>query len=288
MTMTRFSILLPTWNNLAYLQKCVESVRKNSRVAHQIILHINDGSDGTFAWAQAQHDENLVFTHSPQNVGICHAVNQAAMLATEAHLLYLNDDMYVLPDWDMVLSEEIMKCKEPYYMFSATMIEPRATGNRCTLNANYGESLDTFEEEKVLLEYKNLEKKDWSGASFPPLVVSREAWAVIGGFSIELSPGMYSDPDFSMKLWAIGCRTFKGLGASRVYHFQAKSTGRVKKNNGRLQFMQKWGVSANYFYRQGLRLGEDDLGKLPNFEIPKWQKIKMLFHQFCELLHIPS
>jgi GT2 family glycosyltransferase len=252
-------------------------------------LHINDGSDGTLAWAQeqAQRDKNFVFTHSPQNIGICHAVNQAAMLANEANIVYLNDDMYVLPDWDNVLAVAINTCTDDYFMFSATMIEPRATGNKCTLNADYGQHLETFDEQKLLLDYKKVEKKDWSGASFPPLVVSRKAWAMIGGFSVEFSPGMYSDPDFSMKLWAIGCRIFKGLGASRVYHFQAKSTGRVKKNNGRLQFMQKWGVSANYFYAKGLRLGELENGKLLNFSIPKWQKIKVLFHLFCELLHTP-
>ena len=42
-----FSILIPSWNNLDYLRLCVDSIRKNSAHAHQVIVHVNDGSDGT-------------------------------------------------------------------------------------------------------------------------------------------------------------------------------------------------------------------------------------------------
>ena len=43
----RFSILIPTWNNLEFLKICIGSIRRNSTFDHQIIIHVNDGSDGT-------------------------------------------------------------------------------------------------------------------------------------------------------------------------------------------------------------------------------------------------
>ena len=42
-----FSILIPTYNNLNYLKLCIESIEKNSKYDHQIIIHVNEGSDGT-------------------------------------------------------------------------------------------------------------------------------------------------------------------------------------------------------------------------------------------------
>jgi len=43
-----FSIIIPTFNNLDFLKKCIESIKKNSTYdAHEIIPHVNDGSDGT-------------------------------------------------------------------------------------------------------------------------------------------------------------------------------------------------------------------------------------------------
>lgn len=47
-----FSILIPTWNNLAFLKLCLKSITKNSTFNHQILIHVNDGSDGTLEWVK--------------------------------------------------------------------------------------------------------------------------------------------------------------------------------------------------------------------------------------------
>jgi GT2 family glycosyltransferase len=101
-----------------------------------------------------------------------------------------------------------------------------------------------------------IKPKDGFGASWPPSLVHKEMFLKVGGFSEEFSPGMYSDPDFSMKLWNQGVRNFKGLGNSLVYHFQSKSTGRVQRNDGRKQFATKWKIPSSYFYKNILLLGE--------------------------------
>ena len=42
-----FSIIVPTFNNLDYLKLCLNSIKKNSSYDHEIIIHINEGKDGT-------------------------------------------------------------------------------------------------------------------------------------------------------------------------------------------------------------------------------------------------
>jgi len=78
---------------------------------------------------------------------------------------------------------------------------------------------------------------------------------LVGGLSTEFTPGMYSDPDFMMKLWQVGVRYFKGVSESRSYHFISKSVRRIKKNNGRKQFLKKWGISNSTFREFYLRMG---------------------------------
>ena len=47
-----FSILIPSFNYLEYLKLCVKSIRKNSNFNHQIIIHVNEGRDGTMEYVK--------------------------------------------------------------------------------------------------------------------------------------------------------------------------------------------------------------------------------------------
>lgn len=247
-----FSIIIPSWNNLALLQLCIRSIRQHSAYAHQIIVHVNDGSDGTLAWVREQ---GITHTCSPENIGICLAVNEAAMHATQDYILYLNDDMYCCPGWDTALANKLKQLDTDLFMLSGTMIEPRDTHNPCVIVRDYGSDVGNFDEVMLLAELSKLRKADWYGATWPPTLVSKRWWFKVGGYSSEFSPGMSSDNDFSMKLWHAGCRIFLGVGDSLVYHFQCKSTGKIKKNDGGKQFLHKWGMRQSVFDRYYLRRG---------------------------------
>jgi len=250
-----FSIIIPSWNNVEFLKICIGSLRKNSRYSHQIIVHLNEGSDGSLEWVKEQ---NLDFTYSAENIGISYAMNLARTRVTSDLLVYFNDDMYACPDWDFWLYEEVKKQASPYFFLSSTMIEPRASGNSCAIAPfDFGSNPGDFRESALLENFAKPAKADWNGATWPPSVLPTLLWDLVGGYSTEFSPGMYSDPDFSMKLWEFGVRNFKGVSKSRVYHFMSKSTGKLKfKKNGSHMFLNKWGMSSNIFSKYYLRRGQ--------------------------------
>jgi GT2 family glycosyltransferase len=270
-----FSIFIPTWNNVSYLKLCIESVRKHSRFKHQIIVHINEGSDGTFEWVKSQTD--ISYTHSEKNIGVCYALNQCRTLATADYFLYLNDDMYTCPDWDAHLLKEIKSIGHDAFFLSATAIEPVATGNNCVIVQNFGSDPSSFEDAIFLQHYNDVPGTDWLGSTWPPNVVHRRTWDLIGGYSIEYSPGLYSDPDFSMKLWKAGIRLFKGITSSRVYHFGGKSTSRMTRNAGYYTFISKWGMSSRTFTKKFLRSGEPFDGPLSEPALSFFVKLKNWF-----------
>jgi GT2 family glycosyltransferase len=264
-----FTILIPTWNNLPYLKACIESITRHSTFRHQLVVHVNDGRDGTLDWVKENHIE---YTHSDENIGICKALNKASMLARQKYICYFNDDMFALPGWDYFLARDIEDIGHQDFFISSTMIEPKPGKDLNILQGhNYGD-LNNFSENKLIKEYKDLRMNDWSGASWPPNVVPRSLWEKVGGYSDEFSPGMYSDPDFSMKLWQEGVRYFKGIGESRVYHFMSKSTEKIVKNDGRKTFIQKWKITPGYFYKYMLRMGKKWDGELatPHKDLIYW------------------
>ncbi|HLX93580.1 MAG TPA: glycosyltransferase [Puia sp.] len=271
-----FSILIPTWNNLDCLKLCIESIRKNSSLPHQLIVHVNQGNDGTLSWIKLQ--ANIDFTYSEQNVGVCYALNAAATLATTDFIVYMNDDMYACPAWDAKLYDEIKNARDNYFFFSATAIEPVASSN-CAIEKDFGRGPADFRESELLQQFEGLPMGDWLGSTWPPNVVHRNLWELVGGYSVEFSPGMYSDPDFSMKLWMAGVRLFKGVSASRVYHFGSHSTRRVSKNRGYYTFIAKWKMTSSTLTKLYLRRGQAFDGELSEPIIDPMTKLKNFFRQ---------
>lgn len=87
-----FSLLIPTWNNLPFIQNCLQSIEKNSTQKIQIIVIVNEGIDGTYAWFTEQNKYDFIY--SKENIGICYAVNICRSLILSDYIVYANDDMY--------------------------------------------------------------------------------------------------------------------------------------------------------------------------------------------------
>ena len=99
-----FSILIPSFNNYDYLKLCINSIEKNSTFDHQIIIHINEGSDGSLDYIKKLGYD---FTYSEENIGMPKALNKASKLAKFDYILISHDDFYYCPKWDVVFKNEL-------------------------------------------------------------------------------------------------------------------------------------------------------------------------------------
>lgn len=277
-----FSIIIPTWNNIEYLKLCINSLVKNSIFKHQLIIVVNEGVDGTIDWLKQQNKYDFIV--AKENIGICYGLNIGRSLVKSDYLVYANDDMYFLPNWDLNLKNEIESIGHNHFMLSATMIEPYDSGNPSVIVKDFGSDITSFDENRLLKEYNDLNKNDWFGSTWPPNIVHVDLWDLVGGMSIEFSPGMYSDPDLSMKMWTLGVRYFKGVGNSRVYHFGSKSTGRVKRNKGKNTFLLKWGITSRFFIEKYLQRGQTFTGSLPDYNMTLIDRIINKFKRFINSL----
>lgn len=240
----KFSIIIPTFNNIEYLKICLKSIKKNSYINHEIIIHCNDGSDGTLNFIK-QH--GYKFTHTNSNIGLCSAVNAAAKLSSTNYILYSHDDMYFCPLWDKALFKELANIStDKFYLSAGTTIEPKIR--------DFGDPTN-FKEKSLLKFSKNYEFYNYQGSHWAPHLIKKKIWNEIGGFSEEFNPGFGSDPDLNMKLWNNGVRIFKGLKDFKVYHFGSKvlRSKKIKKNNGSKIFLKKWGITVDLFKKHYLR-----------------------------------
>ena len=248
-----FSIIIPTFNNLDYLKLCIKSIRQNSKYAHQIIPHVNIGEDGTCDFLR---NENIDFTFTKYNSGICEGMNTASKKSKFKYILYSHDDFYFCPGWDQVLKNEIDDIGHNNFYFSGIMM------NNGPIQFNAGSDIKNFDENKVLNEYQNYNHFDFQGSTWAPHLLHKDLWEKVGGFSEEFFPGTGSDPDLNMKLWQQGVRVFKGVNNCKVYHFGSIVTRKYKNHptiitesgsKGGKIFLLKWGITIKFFKKFYLR-----------------------------------
>ena len=248
-----FSILIPSLNNLEYLKLCIHSIKQNSEYNHEIIVHVNEGKDNTIDYLKTN---NIKYTHTEYNAGICEGVNKASKLSTSDYILYAHDDFYFYPGWDSSFLREIKRLTHNLFYFSGIMIE------KDTVNGIYGSNIKDFNEKKLLSENENLKLDDFQGSTWAPHLIHKNIWEKVGGFSEEFYPGTGSDPDLNKKLWDIGVRIFKGIAKCKVYHFGSIVTRKYNKdkynitesgNKGAKIFLLKWGITIKFFKKYYLK-----------------------------------
>ena len=278
-----FSIIIPTLNNLNYLRLCIKSLRKNSSYNHQIIPHVNIGEDGTLDFLQK---ENIEYTFTKHNAGICEGMNMASKKAKNDFILYAHDDFYFCPKWDLTLKNEIDKIGHNKFYLSGIMM------NNGPLKFDCGNSLENFNESKLLDNYQNINHYDFQGSTWAPHLIHKTLWNKIGGFSEEFYPGTGSDPDLNMKLWNEGVRIYKGINNCKVYHFGSIVTRNYKDhptiqtesgNKGAKIFILKWGISINFFKKFYLKSDTKYTGELDS---PKIGIIYLINLFLCKLNYI--
>lgn len=242
-----FSIIIPTFNNLSYLKLCLKSLIDNSIFNHQIIIFINEGTDGTLQYVK---DTKLKYFHSKKNIGLCKAVNQASTAVENKYLIYAHDDMCFCPGWDQEFKDEISKHgQNDDFFLSGTMVQ-YFNG---LIDLDCGKNPQTFNEKKLLNELPKIKYDNFQGTTWAPSLLPLKTWKKVNGFSEEYTFGLGSDPDLNMKLWLQGVRVFKGLGNCRVYHFSSVSLRKKAWNNGAKTFLKRWGISFKFFKKHYLQ-----------------------------------
>ena len=273
----KISIIVATYNNLNFLKFFLLSLKKNSKYSHEVILHINDGSDGTLQYAS---ENNILYTHSPKNIGLCSSVNKASLLSTTEYILYSHDDMFFCKNWDIYLEKEVNKYSDNLFYLTGTNISK----DNGLINFDCGSVPDNFDEDKFNTFCDKDLSLDLQGSHWAPHLIHKDLWSKVGGFSNEFNPGDGSDPDLCMKLWNENVRLFKTISKFKVYHFSSVTTRKknILLNNGTKTFILKYGFNPRFFrkfYLKGDCLNIFN-GKLENPKIT----LKMLFYLFINKL----
>jgi len=94
----KFSIIILTWNGIAWLQKFLPAVVNSDFDSFELIVADNASTDGSVEWIQT-HYPMVQCLSFDQNYGYCKGNNLAAAHAKGELLVFLNNDVQVTNDW---------------------------------------------------------------------------------------------------------------------------------------------------------------------------------------------
>jgi GT2 family glycosyltransferase len=89
------SIVVPTFNRVERLMRCIDKIRHNVTYPYEIIVVDGGSTDGARDWLDRQEDIQVIL--EPQREGAVKAFNKGFRAAGGFYIMWLNDDAYPLP-----------------------------------------------------------------------------------------------------------------------------------------------------------------------------------------------
>jgi glycosyltransferase involved in cell wall biosynthesis len=91
------SIIIPTYNRLAFLQQAVSAVLEQSDLPYELLIWDNASTDGTGNWLRTLTDPHVRVIHHPENIG-CNAYEYVfSQYAGGDWLVQMDNDVLQLP-----------------------------------------------------------------------------------------------------------------------------------------------------------------------------------------------
>ena len=251
----RITFVIPSRNNLEFLQLAYDSIRRLD-TKHEVLV-LNDAStDGTAEWIDAQDDEDLIVYHNPgpERIGIVGMFDKGIEMARTDIIMAFHSDMVVCKDFD----KNILKHLEKGKVVSATRVEPplHPDGPEKILR-NYGIEVEEFKMDVWLDQAEGLKEDKVTEGIFAPWCMYREDFLAIGGHDELFAPQSKEDSDLFNRFVLNGYEILQSWDAL-VYHFTSRGSrfnkhagGAAGKNSeewlyttnkNMRNFIRKWGT----------------------------------------------
>lgn len=237
-------IIIPVWNQRAFTEECLDSIKTNTDGDYQIIIVDNASQPDTREYLErvkASGELPLTLIRNEENLGFIKAVNQGLTASTAQFVCLLNNDTLVTKGW---LAEMISVAKS---VPDIGIVNP--SSNNLGQKPTAGESINKYAETFAQCAGQYVEVGAAIGFC---MLIKREVIDAIGFLDEIYGMGNFEDTDYSRKAVNKGYRCVRACGAY-VYHRESSSFGKVKTfnedfNRNKEIFEFRWGKPKRVAY----------------------------------------
>jgi glycosyltransferase involved in cell wall biosynthesis len=221
----KISFIIPSRNNLKYLQQAVDSITKCYGNEHDIVLLDDASTDGTWDWIQSLQGEHFIKyrNEGPDRVGHTILYDKGVELSRTEIFSILHADMITTKNH----VANSLKHMKPGVVVAATRIEPplHPPGIEKYVRA-FGFEPEEFNRDAFLLDVEALEqsnKDQHTNGIFAPWMMFKSDFKAIGGHDPLFAPMELEDSDIFNRMHLAGYELIQSRDAF-VYHMTCRGS----------------------------------------------------------------
>lgn len=228
---SKVSLVIPVYNQLAYTRMCLESIRKTVPADVEIILIDNASTDGTAEFLATLGGVSVI--SNVENLGFAGACNQGIRAATGEWIVVMNNDVLLSTGW---LAGLITAARR----FELDMVSPAIREGEHNYDIEEYARLLTSRMEGVIRRGRP------NGICF---MTHNKVFDTIGIFDENFRIGQYEDKDLFLRAARAGFR-LGSVGSSFLHHFGSMTQNSIRAAKAvkpyalenRSYFIRKWGL----------------------------------------------
>jgi GT2 family glycosyltransferase/glycosyltransferase involved in cell wall biosynthesis len=254
----RVSVIVLTYNNLAFTEACLFSLEAYSDYRNlEVIVVDNASSDGSREWlsdwvaqpSAAGHERRLILNDA--NLGFSAGNNVGLRVATGEVLILLNNDTYVTPGWVRGLCNHLRD--EPRLGLLGPVTNN--IGNEARIAIGYTDMAQMIAEAGRFTRAHPGQRTPMRTAAFFCVAMRREVYERIGDMDEDFGVGFFEDDDYSRRIEGAGLQVACADDVFIHHHLSASFDAMKAEKKQELFernkaiYESKWGAWVPHVYR---------------------------------------
>lgn len=243
----RVSVVVVTYNNLAFTRVCLASLDRYSQYPQlEIIVVDNASADGSPAWLMewAAGKENRKLILNDDNKGFAAANNQGLAAASGDYLVLLNNDTHVTPGWLRTLIRHLRRDR------TIGLIGPVTNniGNQAKIAIEYAGMDEMLRQSAAYTRRRIGDVFPIRTAAFFCVMLPRSTWERVGPLDEAFGRGFFEDDDYCRRAERLGLRVVCADDVFIHHHLSASFDQLKQKDRQKLFddnkkiYESKWGT----------------------------------------------
>ncbi len=250
----KVSVIVLTYDNLAFTQACLHSLEANTQYPNwELLLVDNASTDGTreFLADYAARHPHARLIQNDANLGFAAGNNQGLKAAGGDYLIILNNDTYVTPGWMLDLIRHFRKTPDLGLVGPVT----NNIGNEAKIDIHYE---DMAQMQKAAWRYTSGhagESLRVAAVAFFCAAMPRTVYETVGGLDERFGLGFFEDDDYCNRVREAGFSTAVAEDVFVHHHLSAsfdqldQERRQALFERNKALYEEKWGPWTAHQYR---------------------------------------